>query len=54
MGDRLESLLREKYGYNVLHHKGQYDVNDRDHAYSNSLPEITEIIEKNPSIKGGY
>lgn len=51
MGDRLESLLREKYGYNVLHHKGQYDVNDRDHAYSNSLPEITEIIEKNPSIK---
>ena len=51
VGDRLESLLREKYGYNVLHHKGQYDVNDRDHAYSNSLPEITEIIEKNPSIK---
>lgn len=35
----------------MLHHKGQYDVNDRDHAYSNSLPEITEIIEKNPSIK---
>ena len=26
-------------------------MNDRDHAYSNSLPEITEIIEKNPSIK---
>lgn len=51
VGDRLESLLSEKYGYNVLHHKGQYDVNDRDHAYSNSLPEITEIIEKNPSIK---
>lgn len=51
VGDRLESLLREKYGYNVLHHKGQYDVNDRDHAYSNSLPEIAEIIEKNPSIK---
>lgn len=51
VGDRLESLLRGKYGYNVLHHKGQYDVNDRDHAYSNSLPEITEIIEKNPSIK---
>ena len=51
VGDRLETLLRDKYGYNVLHHKGQYDVNDRGHAYSNSLPEITEIIEKNPSIK---
>lgn len=26
--------------------RGKYDVNDCDHAYSNSLPEITEIIEK--------
>ena len=51
IGDRLSELLTNKYGYKVLHHKGQYDVNDRDHAYSNSLPEITKIINDNPSIK---
>ena len=51
IGDRLSELLTDKYGYKVLHHKGQYDVNDRDHAYSNSLPEITKIIKDNPSIK---
>lgn len=51
LGNYLEKLLTEKYGYNVLHHKGQYDVGDRDHAYSNALPDITQIIADNPSIQ---
>lgn len=51
LGDRLEELLTQQYGYKVLHHKGQYDVGDRDHAYSHALPEVSQIIKDNPSIK---
>ncbi len=51
VGDYLEKILTEKYGYKVLHHKGEYDVGDRDHAYSNALPEIQQILSDNPSIQ---
>lgn len=50
-GERLSSILREEYGYNVLHHTGQYDVESRDYAYSNSLPAIEKILADNPSIE---
>lgn len=49
-GEYLAKLLREKYGYNVIHNSGCYDE-DRDYAYSNSLPEIERILEENPSIE---
>lgn len=50
LGDKLEKLL-EKKGYSVLHHKGKYDVGDRDHAYSNAEPALEKLLEENPSIQ---
>ncbi len=51
LGEYLAQLLREKYGFNVLHHEGVYDKGDRDHAYSNSLPYIEQLMKDNPSIQ---
>ncbi len=51
VGEYLAQLLREKYGYNVLHHEGVYDKGDRDHAYSNSLPYMEQLMKDNPSIQ---
>lgn len=50
VGDYLETLLEER-GFSVLHHKGEYDVESRDYAYSNALPGIESVLEKNPSIE---
>lgn len=50
-GDKLAGLLTDKYGYSVLHHTGEYDVGDRDSAYSRSLPALEQILEENPSIQ---
>ncbi len=50
VGDYLEKLLTEK-GIRVLHHRGEYDVGDRDHAYSNALPSVEKVIADNPSIE---
>lgn len=50
-GDKLTKLLTEQYGYSVLHHTGEYDVGDRDGAYSRSLPALEQILEENPSIQ---
>lgn len=49
-GEYLASILREQYGYNVMHHTACYDM-DRDYAYSNSLPEIEKLLAENPSIE---
>lgn len=49
-GEVLATLLRE-YGYTVLHHQGEYDIESRDQAYNESLPEITKILEENPQIQ---
>lgn len=49
-GEYLASILREQYGYNVIHHTACYDA-DRDYAYSNSLPEIEKLLAENPSIE---
>ncbi|MGN0308603.1 MAG: stage II sporulation protein P [Lachnospiraceae bacterium] len=49
-GEVLTQLL-EGYGYKVLHHKGEYDVESRDYAYSNALPAIEQILKENPSIQ---
>ena len=51
LGEYLTTLLTEKYHFKVLHHTGEYDVGDRDHAYSNAAPSIQKILEENPSIE---
>ncbi len=50
-GELLSRILREEYGYNVLHHTGEYDVPSRDYAYSKSLPALEQILKENPSIE---
>ncbi len=49
-GDKLATLLAEKYGFQVMHHTGEYDA-VREDAYANSLPEIEKILEENPTIE---
>lgn len=51
VGDYLTELLEEKYGIRVLHHKGEYDLPNRDSAYSTALPALQKILEENPSIE---
>lgn len=51
VGAHLAELLRNEYGYEVIHHKGQYDVKTRDNAYSRALPEVEKILDENPSIQ---
>lgn len=50
-GEYLAELLREQYGFSVIHHTGQYDVESRDNAYSYAEPAIRRILEENPSIE---
>lgn len=50
-GKLLTELLTEEYGYNVIHHTGEYDVPSRDYAYSKSLPALEKILQENPSIE---
>lgn len=49
-GEYLAGLLRERYGYNVIHDTGCYDE-DRAYAYNNSLPSIEAVLRDNPSIE---
>ena len=51
VGDYLELLLEQKYGIEVLHHKGVYDLPTRDNAYSNALPNIEKVLQENPTIE---
>jgi stage II sporulation protein P len=51
VGEYLAQILTEKYGFRVLHHTGEYDVGDRDHAYSNAAPALEEILAEYPSIQ---
>ena len=51
VGEYLTKLLREQYGYNVIHDTGEYDVIDHDHAYSYAGPATEQILADNPSIE---
>lgn len=51
VGEYLTKLLTEEYGLNVIHHTGQYDVEDRDHAYSLAGPALEQVLAENPSIE---
>jgi len=50
-GEYLTKLLKEEYGFEVLHHTGEYDVETRDYAYSYALPNIEAILNEYPSIE---
>ena len=50
-GEYLATLLKEEYGFEVLHHTGEYDVETRDYAYSYSLPNIEALLAEYPSIE---
>lgn len=50
-GERLAQILREEYGFNVIHHTGEYDVEARDYAYSNALPAIEQVLLENPTVE---
>lgn len=51
LGAELSRILTEKYGIQVLHHTGQYDVPDHASAYANALPDLEQILRENPSIE---
>ena len=55
VGERLTQILREKYGYNVIHSTKAYDIIDgqldRNKAYSMALVDIEKILEENPTIE---
>jgi stage II sporulation protein P len=51
VGERLAEILREDYGFNVIHHLGQYDIDGRDYAYSKAMEGISAVLENNPSIE---
>ncbi len=50
-GEYLAQILREQYGYQVMHHTASFDKEARDYAYSNALPEMEQLLQDNPSIQ---
>ena len=51
VGEHLTEILTEEYGYQVLHHLGQYDTESRDDSYSAALTDIEQILKEYPSIQ---
>ncbi|MDL2300738.1 stage II sporulation protein P [Lachnospiraceae bacterium OttesenSCG-928-D06] len=51
VGEYLAEILRNEYGYEVLHHTGEYDKESRNDAYSLALPVVEQILAENPSIQ---
>lgn len=54
VGDRLTKVLKEQFGYNVIHDTSTYDMVDgkldRNEAYDQARVGVKKILEKNPSI----
>lgn len=51
VGEHLCDILRTQYGFNVLHHTGEYDVGSRDNAYSNAMAGLDKVLAENPTIE---
>lgn len=55
VGEKLSSILEEKYGYAVIHDDTPYDMVDgkidRNKAYNQSLEGIKKALKKHPSIE---
>ena len=46
VGEHLAEILREEYGYEVLHHLGQYDTESRNDSYSAALTDLEEKVSR--------
>ncbi len=51
VGEHLCDILRTQYGFNVLHHTGEYDVESRDYAYSNAMAGLEKVLAEHPTIE---
>lgn len=51
VGEHLCDILRNQYGFNVIHHTGEYDVVSRDNAYSNAMVGLEQVLAENPTIE---
>jgi stage II sporulation protein P len=51
VGSVLAKILKEEYGYNVIHDKTYYDKKDRDAAYSVAEDGLAKILKENPTIE---
>jgi stage II sporulation protein P len=55
VGTFLEQILKDRYGYNVIHDTTIYDIIDgqldRSKAYTKAEEGITKILEENPTIE---
>lgn len=51
VGEYLCEILRTQYGFNVLHHMGEYDIDGRDYAYSNAMVGLEQVLAQNPTIE---
>lgn len=49
-GEFLAHILSEQYGYKVIHHCGEYDVESRDYAYAKAAPALDSLLKQYPSI----
>lgn len=54
VGNRLAKILKEQFGYNVIHDTSTYDMVDgkldRNEAYDQARVGVKKILEENPSI----
>lgn len=50
-GEYLAQILSQQYGYGVIHHTGQYDVANRDQAYSVAAPALEQLLAQYPTIE---
>lgn len=55
VGEYLANILRDDYGYNVIHDKSEYDIaqgrEDRNKAYDYARVGIKKILDENPTIE---
>ena len=55
VGEHLTEILREKYGYNVLHDTTVFDrkngKDNRNYAYNDALDYLEKLLKENPSIE---
>ncbi len=51
VGEHLCDILRTQYGFNVLHHTGEYDVQSRDNAYANAMKGLDKVLAEHPTIE---
>lgn len=51
VGEYLSALLRQEYGFNVIHHLGMYDVEGRDYAYNYAADGLEQVLQEYPTIE---